>query len=57
MIKRAVVVIELGVHIIMHDYLTRGLTANTSLAHYYRDNGLLLHIHRARARPIYAHLN
>ncbi|MCD7460978.1 hypothetical protein HAX54_044944 [Datura stramonium] len=30
----------------MHDYLT-GFTANTSLAHYCRDNGLLLHIHRA----------
>ncbi|KAL2924349.1 Ribulose bisphosphate carboxylase large chain [Bienertia sinuspersici] len=25
----------------------RGFTANTSLAHYCRDNGLLLHIHRA----------
>ncbi|GJR87939.1 zinc knuckle CX2CX4HX4C containing protein [Tanacetum coccineum] len=31
----------------MHDYLTGGFTANTSLAHYCRDNGLLLHIHRA----------
>ncbi|KAG5610333.1 hypothetical protein H5410_021614 [Solanum commersonii] len=30
----------------MHDYLTRGFTANTTLAHYCRDNGLLLHIHR-----------
>ncbi|CAI0462613.1 unnamed protein product [Linum tenue] len=29
----------------MHDYLTGGFTANTSLAHYCRDNGLLLHIH------------
>ncbi|CAN1273616.1 Ribulose bisphosphate carboxylase large chain (Fragment) [Linum perenne] len=29
----------------MHDYLTGG--TNTSLAHYCRDNGLLLHIHRA----------
>ncbi|KAI3842600.1 hypothetical protein MKX03_027264 [Papaver bracteatum] len=38
---------ELGVPIIMHDYLTGGFTANTSLAHYCRDNGLLLHIHRA----------
>ena len=33
--------------IVMHDYLTGGFTANTSLAHYCRDNGLLLHIHRA----------
>ncbi|KAJ8531141.1 hypothetical protein K7X08_025872 [Anisodus acutangulus] len=31
----------------MHDYLTGGFTANTCLAHYCRDNGLLLHIHRA----------
>ncbi|MBA0857592.1 hypothetical protein Goshw_014367 [Gossypium schwendimanii] len=30
----------------MHDYLTGGFTANTSLAYYFRDNGLLLHIHR-----------
>ncbi|WOH14695.1 hypothetical protein DCAR_0934217 [Daucus carota subsp. sativus] len=28
------------------DYLTGRFTANTKLAHYYRDNGLLLHIHR-----------
>ncbi|MFQ6634825.1 hypothetical protein Gotur_012256 [Gossypium turneri] len=46
MIKRAVRARELGVPIIMHDYLTGGFTSNTSLAHYYRDNGLLLHIHR-----------
>ncbi|XP_038880314.1 ribulose bisphosphate carboxylase large chain-like [Benincasa hispida] len=32
---------------VMHDYLTGGFTANTSLAHYCRDNGLLLHIHCA----------
>ena len=31
----------------MHDYLTGGFTANTSLSYYCRDNGLLLHIHRA----------
>ncbi|KAK8661971.1 hypothetical protein V6N13_091559 [Hibiscus sabdariffa] len=31
----------------MHDYLTGGFTANTTLVHYCRDNGLLLHIHRA----------
>nr|KYP36753.1 Ribulose bisphosphate carboxylase large chain [Cajanus cajan] len=47
MIKRAVCARELGVPIVMHDYLTGGFTANTSLAHYCRDNGLLLHIHRA----------
>ncbi|XP_039063972.1 ribulose bisphosphate carboxylase large chain-like [Hibiscus syriacus] len=38
---------DLGVPIVMYDYLTGGFTANTSLAHYYRDNGILLHIHRA----------
>ena len=47
MIKRAVFARDLGVPIIMHDYLTGRFTANTSLAHYCRDNGLLLHIHRA----------
>ncbi|XVE57239.1 hypothetical protein DITRI_Ditri04bG0075500 [Diplodiscus trichospermus] len=47
MLKRAIFARELGVPIIMHDYLTGGFTANTSLAHYCRDNGLLLHIHRA----------
>ncbi|KAK9132781.1 hypothetical protein Scep_012309 [Stephania cephalantha] len=47
MIKRVVFAKELGVPIVMHDYLTGGFTANTSLAHYCRDNGLLLHIHRA----------
>ncbi|KMS93637.1 hypothetical protein BVRB_029470 [Beta vulgaris subsp. vulgaris] len=47
MIKRAVFARELGVPIVMHDYLTGGFTANTTLAHYGRDNGLLLHIHRA----------
>ncbi|KAL8249518.1 hypothetical protein R6Q59_006386 [Mikania micrantha] len=47
MMKRAAFARELGVPIVMHDYLTGGLTANTTLAHYCRDNGLLLHIHRA----------
>merc|ERR1712187_962831 len=47
MLKRAQFAKELGVPIIMHDYLTGGFTANTSLAAYCRDNGLLLHIHRA----------
>ncbi|KAK7285595.1 hypothetical protein RJT34_20371 [Clitoria ternatea] len=47
MIKRAVCARELGAHIVMHDHLTGGFTANTTLAHYCRDNGLLLHIHRA----------
>ncbi|KAJ6741235.1 RIBULOSE BISPHOSPHATE CARBOXYLASE [Salix purpurea] len=47
MMKRAIFARELGVPIVMHDYLTGGFTANTTLAHYCRDNGLLLHIHRA----------
>ena len=47
MLKRAAFARELGVPIIMHDYLTGGWTANTTLAEYCRDNGLLLHIHRA----------
>ncbi|PHT72509.1 Ribulose bisphosphate carboxylase large chain [Capsicum annuum] len=47
MMKRALFARELGAPIVMHDYLTGGFTANTSLAHYCRDNGLLLHIHRA----------
>ncbi|CAK9235693.1 unnamed protein product [Sphagnum troendelagicum] len=47
MMKRAAFARELGAPIIMHDYLTGGFTANTTLAHYCRDNGLLLHIHCA----------
>ncbi|KAJ3667567.1 hypothetical protein LUZ60_018818, partial [Juncus effusus] len=47
MMKRAIFARELGVPIVMHDYLTGGFTANTTLAFYCRDNGLLLHIHRA----------
>jgi ribulose-bisphosphate carboxylase large chain len=47
MLKRAAFARELGAPIIMHDYLTGGFTANTTLSHYCRDNGLLLHIHRA----------
>ena len=47
MYKRAVYAAQISVPIIMHDYLTGGFTANTSLAMFCRDNGLLLHIHRA----------
>ena len=47
MIKRAACAKELGLPIIMHDYITGGFTSNTSLAIYCRDHGLLLHIHRA----------
>jgi ribulose-bisphosphate carboxylase large chain len=46
-LKRASFAKELGVPIIIHDYLTGGFTANTTLSSYCRDHGLLLHIHRA----------
>src|SRR6056300_522698 len=45
--KRAEYAKEIGAPIIMHDYLTGGFTANTGLANWCRDNGMLLHIHRA----------
>jgi len=47
MFKRAEFAKELEMPIIMHDFLTAGFTANTSLANWCRDNGMLLHIHRA----------
>ena len=47
MMKRAEYAKEIGTPIIMHDYLTGGLTANTGLAQWCQDNGMLLHIHRA----------
>ncbi|KVI08905.1 Ribulose bisphosphate carboxylase, large subunit, C-terminal [Cynara cardunculus var. scolymus] len=34
MMKRAIFARELGVPVVMHDYLTGGFSANTSLAHY-----------------------
>ena len=46
-LKRAEHAKSLDMPIIMHDYLTAGFTANTSLANWCRDNGVLLHIHRA----------
>jgi len=47
MMKRTTFARELGTPIIIHDYLIGGFTVNTTLVHYCRDNGLLLHIHRA----------
>ena len=35
MMKRAVFALELGVLIVMHDYLIGGFTVNSSLAHYF----------------------
>jgi ribulose-bisphosphate carboxylase large chain len=40
MLFRAEFAKDLGVPIIMHDYITGGFTANTSLAIYCRNNGL-----------------
>jgi ribulose-bisphosphate carboxylase large chain len=47
MFKRAEFAKSLGMRIIMHDFFTAGFCANTSLANWCRDNGMLLHIHRA----------
>jgi ribulose-bisphosphate carboxylase large chain len=47
MYKRAAFAKSLGAPIIMHDYLTGGFCANTGLANWCRENGMLLHIHRA----------
>jgi ribulose-bisphosphate carboxylase large chain len=47
MFKRAEYAKSLDMPIIMHDFFTAGFTANTSLANWCRDNGMLLHIHRA----------
>jgi len=47
MYKRAEYAKSLGMRIIMHDFFTAGFSANTSLANWCRDNGMLLHIHRA----------
>ncbi|PHT42604.1 Ribulose bisphosphate carboxylase large chain [Capsicum baccatum] len=42
MMKRVVFARELGIPIVMHDYLMGGFTANTSLTHYCRDNAKAL---------------
>lgn len=47
MFKRAQYAKSLGQRIIMHDFLTGGFSAHTSLANWCRENGLLLHVHRA----------
>ncbi|SKA57935.1 form I ribulose bisphosphate carboxylase large subunit [Enterovibrio nigricans] len=47
MYRRAEFAKELDMPIIMHDFLTAGFTANTGLANWCRENGMLLHIHRA----------
>ena len=47
MFKRAEFAKEIGARIIMSDYLTLGWAAHTSLSKWCRDNGILLHVHRA----------
>ncbi|GAA3348161.1 form I ribulose bisphosphate carboxylase large subunit [Amorphoplanes nipponensis] len=47
MFTRAEFARELGMPIIMHDFLTAGFTAHTSLANWARRHGMLLHVHRA----------
>lgn len=47
MFQRAEFAKELGSPIIMSDYLTMGWAAHNSLSKWCRDNGLLLHVHRA----------
>ena len=55
MYKRAEYAKEVGCPIIMHDFLTGGFTANTGLANWCRENGMLLHIHRAMHAVIDRH--
>ncbi len=47
MLERAEFAKEIGLRIIMHDYLTAGFTAHQTLSRWCRRNGVLLHIHRA----------
>ncbi len=47
MYQRAEFAKEVGSKIIMSDYLTMGWAAHNSLSKWCRDNGLLLHVHRA----------
>src|SRR3569832_2426996 len=55
MYERAQFAKELGMPIIMHDFLTAGFTANTGRAKWCRKNGMLLHIHRAMHAVIDRH--
>ena len=56
MYERAEFAKELGMPIIMHDFITGGFTANTGLSKWCRKNGMLLHIHRAMHAVIDRHL-
>lgn len=55
MYRRAEFAKELSMPIIMHDFLTAGFCANTGLANWCRENGMLLHIHRAMHAVIDRH--
>jgi ribulose-bisphosphate carboxylase large chain len=47
MYRRAEYAKSLDMPIIMHDFLTGGFCAHTGLANWCRNNGVLLHVHRA----------
>ena len=47
MFRRAEYAKEIGTPIIMSDYITLGWAAHNSLSKWCRDNGMLLHVHRA----------
>jgi len=55
MYERAEFAKELGMPIVMHDFITGGFTANTGLSKWCRKNGMLLHIHRAMHAVIDRH--
>lgn len=55
MYKRAEFAKELGAPIIMHDYIIGGICANTGLANWCRENGILLHVQRTMHAVIDRH--
>ncbi len=55
MYKRAEFAKDLGAPIIMHDYIIGGICANTGLANWCRENGMLLHIQRTMHAVIDRH--
>ncbi len=57
MLKRFECDHDFGVPIIIHDYITGGFHASTTLAIYCRDKGLLSHMHRAMHAVIDRQIN
>jgi len=55
--RRAEFAKELGAPIIMSDFFTMGFTAHTSLSRWCRDNGVLLHCHRAMHAVVHRQRN